>query len=108
MRWEALTSEKQALVTRWREANSARRVWEKNEKSLARQVQHLLREVPGIAGPGWRGDFAATEPRADVDWHAVALALSEGVAVKKWSELVDSNTKMVSTRPLVGREEKKR
>lgn len=108
MRWDALTAEQQTLVTRWREANAARLAWEKNEKALGRQVKHLLREVQGLAGPGWRVDFAATEQRAEVDWHAVALALSEGVPVGKWSELMDRNTTMVSTRPLVGREEKKR
>lgn len=108
MQWEALTAEQQALVTRWREANSSRKSWEKNEKALARQVQHLLREVPGLAGPGWRIDFKETKETATTDWERVARALSERATVKKWNELVTSNTKMTSTRPLVGREEKKR
>jgi len=106
MRWEALTAEQQALVTNWLEANAARRSWEKNEKALSRQVQHLLREVPGLVGPGWRVDFAATKETATTDWEKVAREMTEGRFT--FSELVTKHTTMKSTRPLVGREEKKR
>lgn len=108
LQWEALTDEQRSLVMRWREANSARKAWEKNEEALSRQVKHLLREVPGLAGPGWRVDFAATEQREEVDWALVADALASSVEVEKWSEVVGRFTKMVSTRPLVGREERKK
>lgn len=106
MRWEALMPEQQALVTGWREASAARRAWEKNEKVLARQMQHLLREVPGLAGPGWRIDFKETKETAVTDWEKVAREMTEGRFT--FSELVTKHTTKTSTRPLVGREEKKR
>lgn len=110
MLWEALTPEQQALVTRWREANSARKQWEKNEEALARQVKHLLREVPGLVGPGWRVDFTATEQRADVDWGSVVRELADRLDMSSVDVAMAAqpHTKMVSTRPLVGREERKR
>lgn len=107
--WEALTEQQRDTVRRWLEANAARKAWEKQEEALRAQVQHLLREAPGLALPegmsAARVDFKAQAGRSVLDEKALRAALvDEDPEVRRRVEaLLKQCTKQQRTRPLVAR-----
>lgn len=108
MEWDALPREAQAVVTRWLEANRARKAWGKQEDALAGRVEHLLREVPGLTLPdtlGRRVDFKAQagQARLDVKGLRAALMKEDPALARRMGELLDEHTKQETMRPLVAR-----
>lgn len=108
MKWDALPEEAQALVSRWLEANRARKAWAKQEEALSGRVALLLREVPGLTLPeslGKRVDYKAQNgaPRLDVKALRAALEHEDPAFARRVGELLDSHTKQETIRPLVAR-----
>jgi hypothetical protein len=108
LEWGALPEEAQALVSRWLEANRARKAWGKQEEALAGQVAHLLREAPGLTLPeslGRRVDFKtqAGQARLDVKGLRAALEAESSEVAQRMRQLLDAHTKHETMRPLVAR-----
>lgn len=107
--WEVLDVQQQDVVRRWLQANEARTAWEKQEKALKVQVQHMLREVPGLALPdgmsATRVDFKAQAGQSRLDIKALEAALSgeDATFAARVRELLRKNTTQETTRPLVAR-----
>lgn len=106
--WESLPEEAQQVVSRWLEANRARKAWEKQEDALAGRVSLLLREAPGLTLPeslGKRVDFKqqAGQARLDVKALRVALENESGEVAQRMRRLLDEHTKQTTMRPLVAR-----
>lgn len=108
LEWETLPEEAQALVSRWLEANRARKAWAKQEEALSARVALLLREAPGLTLPeplGKRVDFKAQNgaPRLDVKALRAALEKEDSWVARRMSRLIDEHTKQETMRPLVAR-----
>jgi hypothetical protein len=109
MVWDALTDAERGVVARWLEANDARAAWEKREKGLKAQVQHLLRDVPGLLLPegmsARRVDFREQSGRPNLDVKALREALKDEdpAFARRMEELLRQCTKQENTRPLVAR-----
>lgn len=107
--WEALTEGERSVVRRWLEANAARSAWEKQEKALKVQVQHMLREAPGLTLPeglsASRVDFKAQAGRSNIDVKALeaALGTEDATFAARVRELLRQHTRQETTRPLVAR-----
>jgi predicted phage-related endonuclease len=102
--WETLTEAQRATVGRWLEANKARKAWEKEETALAAEMEALLRDVPGLALPKGRVDYAANRPGARTDWAAVADDLGNDVSAARYLGAKQKHTTIIpGARPLVAR-----
>ena len=107
--WEALDEEHRRTVLRWLEANAARKAWEKQEEGLKTQLQHLLREVPGLVlgedMAARRIDFKAQAGRSQLDVAGLRAALvdEDPAFARQVEALLKMFTKQETTRPLVAR-----
>lgn len=106
MAWDSLPPAAQRLMAAWLEANKARKGWAKQEEALARQVEHLLREAPGVALPegmsARRVDYKAQRGTPQVDMVAFRAALKDEApeVVRRVEELLRQCTRETTTRPL--------
>lgn len=108
LEWESLDEESRGVVSRWLEANRARKAWEKQEEALSGRVALLLREAPGLTLPeslGKRVDFKsqAGQARLDVKGLRAALENEDPALARRMGELLDEHTKQTTMRPLVAR-----
>lgn len=107
--WDALATTQQDVVQRWLQANEARTAWEKQEKALKAQMQHLLREAPGLALPegmsASRVDFKPQAGKRNLNLKALEEALSgeDATFSARVRELLKQHTTQETTRPLVAR-----